>query len=184
MLDITNSFMIHKTSWYMVYRIWLGDIPMGPSQSRPLKKAKAAKGLRLLRLLGLLGVLGLLMLGLLILWILAARRFWRTVDVKNVKNGWELLQRPNSLDFISLMSLGNWVMHCLRFEIGTPWGLERWGCFLQEDFIARAPRRNKCFKNRRFDQTFLRNSQTSWNIPESCRIPFDMWVYGHNCGTI
>ena len=75
MLDITNSFMIHKTSWYMVYRIWPGDIPMGPSQSRPLKKAKAAKGLRLLRLLGLLGVLGLLMLGLLILWILAARRF-------------------------------------------------------------------------------------------------------------
>ena len=72
MLDITNSFMIHKTSWYMVYRIWPGDIPMGPSQSRPLKKAKAAKGLRLLRLLGLLG---LLMLGLLILWILAARRF-------------------------------------------------------------------------------------------------------------
>ena len=72
MLDMTNSFMIHKTSWYMVYRIWLGDIPMGPSQSRPLKKAKAAKGLRLLRLLGLLG---LLMLGLLILWILAARRF-------------------------------------------------------------------------------------------------------------
>ena len=94
-----------------------------------------------------LGLLGLLMR--LLLWILE-RRFWKTVG-RMERMDFILQRLPNFFGFC--FSVGKLCHASLKVGEWDSLGTWEMGCFLQEDFLAFAPRLNKCCKNRRFYQT-------------------------------